>query len=192
MFNNVLSKNKGKYTCEGIVLDAGDGEFLVKGYVQTLHSNPTIMFWAANPATYGSSYTGSGIPFPNPDIAFENTPNRGAVKAVGGSFQFNVRFPNSYYTGLGTQHIEPSVHIKVCEKGGSGKLHTIKLGKGIPFRGLTYPSSNMNTVSRTSSLFYNGRDKQPIRTQEQTLRDSGFPESNIMPADFWGKTPPHS
>lgn len=192
MFNNALSNRKSKYTCEGVVLDSGEGEYLVKGYVQTLESDPTVMFWAANPATYGSSYTGSGIPYPNPVIAFENTPNRGAVKTKGGHFQFRIRFPNSYYTGLGMKAIQPSVHVKVCEKNGSGKIHTIKLGNGIPFRGLTYPSSGKNIRQRESSLFYKGRDQLPVRTQEQILRDSGFPETNIMPKNFWGKTPPHS
>ena len=30
----------------------------------------------------------------------------------------------------------------------------------------------------------------PIRGQETILRDSGFPEVNVMPKNFWGLKPP--
>jgi hypothetical protein len=189
--SNKLKNNTEAHSCEGVVLDSGDGEFTVKGNIKTLAANPTVLFWAANPPTYSSSFTGSGMPFPNPDIAYDNTPNRGAVKATGNSFEFKIRYPNSYYLGLGSQYVEPCVHIKVCGKSGSGKIHTIKLGKGIPFRSTTNTPSNLNINSRTSAMFYSGRGKLPIRTQEQILRDSGFPEENITPNNFWGGTPPH-
>jgi hypothetical protein len=48
-----------------------------------------------------------------------------------------------------------------------------------------------NTAARTNSLFYKGRDDLPIRTQEQILRDSGYPDKNIMPPNFWGLSIPH-
>ena len=35
-----------------------------------------------------------------------------------------------------------------------------------------------------------GKNKLPIRTQEQVLRDSSYPEDNRMPSDFWGLKPP--
>ena len=144
-----------------------------------------------NPPTYTTSYSGSGLPYPSPDIAYENTPNRGAVKASGGSFEFRVRYPNAYYIGLGSVYVEPCVHIKICEEGSDGKVSTIKLGNGIPFRMLTYPPSQPGTKARSCPKFYSGRTELPMRTQEQLLRDSGYPEENVMPQNFWGKAVPH-
>ena len=171
-------------SCKGIVLDSGEGEFVFNGSVATKTGDATILYWAANPPNYMENFSGSGLPYPNPDIAFENTPNRGAVKISGGAFSFRVRYPNSYYVGLGTVLVEPCVHFKVCEKGTDGTVHTIKLGHGVPFRMDTYPSK------RDSPLFYSGRDQLPIRTQEEILRSSGYPEKNTMPENHWGQKPP--
>ena len=107
------------------------------------------------------------------------------------NFEFKVSYPNSYYVGLGTAIVEPSCQIKVCGPNSDNKIHTIKLGHGIPFRMLTYPSS-FKTKSRKNPSFYDVRDNQPIRTQEQILRDSSFPSSNKMPEDFWGLAPPNN
>uniref|UniRef100_A0A6C0JEV2 Uncharacterized protein n=1 Tax=viral metagenome TaxID=1070528 RepID=A0A6C0JEV2_9ZZZZ len=183
--------SKEHHSCDGIVLDSGEGEYIVKGHINTKTPNATIMFWAANPPTYTTSYTGSGLPYPSADIAYENTPNRGAVKSNGGHFEFRVRYPNAYYMGLGSVYVEPCVHIKICEEGGDNKIHRIALGNGIPFRMLTYPPSLENTAARKSPMFYSGRSELPMRTQEQLLRESGYPESNVMPQNFWGKAVPH-
>ena len=50
--SNRLNNNADLHTCEGIVLDSGDGEFIVKGSVRSNISNPTVMFWAANLLIY--------------------------------------------------------------------------------------------------------------------------------------------
>ena len=177
-------------SCEGIVLDSGEGEYVVKGNISSL-GNSTILFWAANLPNYLTNFSGSGLPYPNPDIAYENTPNRGAVKSQGGSFEFKIRYPNSYYIGLGTVCVQPCCHIKVCDGNNDGKIHTIKLGNGIPFRMLTYPPTG-KTAPRSSPMFYDNREGLPVRSQEQVLRDSGYPESNKMPNDFWGLKPSES
>ena len=147
--------------------------------------NSRILFWAPNPPTYTSSYTGSGLPYPNPNVAYENTVNRGSVMAENGNFEFRLRYPNAYYIGLGSSYVSPCCHIKIC---GSDQIFTIKLGNGIPFRMLTYPPS-YGTVPRKDATFYSGRDKLPVRTQEQILRDSSYPSKNVMPKNFWGLRP---
>ena len=111
MCDNWKNQYSKKITCEGLVLDKGDGEYSVKGRINSL-GNSTLMYWAANPPTYNSSYSGSGLPYPNPDIAYENTPNRGLVKTTNGNFDFNIRFPNSYYIGLGSVYVNPYVILK--------------------------------------------------------------------------------
>ena len=179
-----------EFNCEGMVLDSGDGEYIVKGKVKN-GGNSNIMFWAPNPPTYVTSYAGSGLPFANPEMAYDNTPNKGMVKAKNGSFEFKVRYPNSYYMGLGTVCVEPCCHIKICGKKSDNKIHTIKLGNGIPFRMLTYPPTSETGRPRSSATFYSGGWELPVRTQEQICRDSGYPEVNKMPKDFWGLTPPN-
>lgn len=191
MCDNWRKEHSEEVSCEGIVLDSGDGEFIVKGHVNSLTSAPTVIFWAPNPPTYSSSYTGSGLPYPNSEIAYENTPNKGAVVAQGGHFKFRVRYPAAHYAGLGSVYLEPYVNIKICESGSTGKIQQIKLGNGIPFRSLTYPPIQPNTRPRKNVMFYSGRSKLPMRTQEQILRASGFPESNKMPENFWGGAVPH-
>lgn len=191
MCDNWKKDYSNQHSCDGIVLDSGNGEYIVKGHVNTKTPNANILFWAANPATYTGSFTGSGLPYPSADVAYENTPNRGAVKSEGGHFRFRVRYPNAYYMGLGSVYVEPCVFIKVCEEGGDNKVHRIRLGNGIPFRMLTYPPSLPQTAPRQNALFYAGRETLPIRTQEDILRASAYPSENKMPKNFWGMAVPH-
>lgn len=173
------------YSCEGVVEDKGSGEFSVSGKTSAPNGS-MILFWAANPPNYNTSYAGSGIPYPNPEVAFDHTPNKGAVRVKNGRFQFFIRYPSSFYAGLGTYYVEPHVYYKVCDGGGEeSKVHTIRVGNGIPFRMLTYPPPP-NTAPRRNVNFYAGRDLLPVRTQEQILRDSGYPTKDVMPKNFWG------
>lgn len=170
--------------CKYVVENPGKGEFVVRGNIEG--GAQKIVYYASNPVTYNSSFSGSGLPFPNPEVAFENTPNNGTVStSANGEFEFRIFYPNSYYMALGTIYIGPHVFIKAC---GSEKVHSIYLGDGIPYRMLTYPSPPY-TAPRSNPMFYSkgGRQLSPNRTQEQILRDSAFPDSNKMEADFWGK-----
>ena len=183
--NSYLDEN---LKCEGIVENVGNGEYLVKGKINGNSSDVLITYWAANPPTYNTSYAGSGLPFASPLMAYENTPNKGSVKTVNGTFQFRVRFPNSYYMALGTIYVKPHVNIKICDNQNS-ETHKIELGDGIPFRALSYGPPPV-TWPRYGPNFYSGRDQLEIRTQEQILRESAFPDKNVYPANFWGTKPP--
>ena len=64
---------------------------------------------------------------------------------------------NSYYQSLGTELIPPHVYIKLCNE---DKIHSIKLGDGLPFTSLG-PSServikNKNIMSQEEILLKNG------------------------------------
>jgi hypothetical protein len=179
-----------KMDCKGVVINAGAGDVVVQGEVKSKTSDPTIMFWAPNPPTWSQSYSGSGLPYHDSIQAYQQSPNVGAVKAVNRKFEFRIKFPNAYYVGLGSLYVPPVVHFKVCEDDCNQKeYHTIELGKGIPFRTLTYPSPPSNRP-RDSPMFYHCGKGLPIRTQEQVLRDSGYPEDNRTPDNFWGLKPP--
>ncbi len=194
--------------CKGVAINEGTGDITIQGEVKTKSENPTVVYWAPNPPTYSTSYSGSALPYHDSIQAYDNTPNIGAVRAENKSFKFQIKYPNSYYVGLGSLYVSPHVHFKICEetdqkslieniKNNSNNLspedngyHTIQIDEGIPFRTLTYPAPPSNNP-RISPMFYHcHRNQMPIRGQETILRDSGFPEVNVMPKNFWGLKPP--
>lgn len=175
-----------KYPCSGEIFTNGTGNIVIRGTIKSSDANPIVTYWAPNPPNYRTSYTGSALPYPNPSIAYENTPNKGKVRANNRRFEIRIKYPNSYYAGLGNVYMQPLVHFKICEKTcEQSKIFTLKLGEGAPFRMLTYPSPP-ETAPRCSPMFYYGRDRYPVRTQEQILIDSGYPKENKMPKNFWG------
>jgi hypothetical protein len=181
-----------KSLCSGVVVKETSGNVVVQGTLKEGKPNSKIMFFAANPAEITKqSFSGSGLPFPNPDIAFHNTSNVGAVNAVNGKFTIKINYPNAYYVGLGSLYIPPHIHLKLCEPGFDTKLHSIKLGEGIPYRTLNHPAPPSLNF-RVSPLFYDNRNL-PVRTQEQILRDSAYPVYDTIPPkipdNFWGLRP---
>jgi hypothetical protein len=150
-----------------------------------------LMYWAAAPLRVGFSFSGNGLPFANPAIAYENTPNKGEVELTGGNFQFTLNsVPNSYYIGNGTLYMPPHMTLKICQGNKCKDRHvSVKIDEGIPFRTLTYPSPP-SKKPRNSPLFY----LEPwhgARTQEEILRARAYPEKNITPDNFWGKAVPN-
>lgn len=179
-----------KDMCQGVIINEGSGEILVSGKVKSQSDSPMVRYWAASPADRLLSFSGSGLPFPNGEMAFQNTPNKGAVRAEGGEFSFRIRYPNAYYVGLGTLYVPPFVYLKVCEQGHEDVYHSIQIDGGIPYRTLTYPAPP-SMKPRNSPLFYHEPEqKKIVRSQEQILRESAYPDTNVMPDNFWGKKPP--
>jgi hypothetical protein len=148
-----------------------------------------IKYSAANPPTYNSNFSGSGLPYPTEEIAYDNTPNRGVVEIINGEFNFSIRYPNSYYINMGTIYIEPHVKLTIVDKDNNsiGEVKSINLGEGIPFRTLTWP---VQRDWNKGPLFYK-TNVDIVRTQYQILLDSAYPSKNVMPKNFWGMMPPH-
>ena len=165
--------------------------YTVRGKISTnpLSGRLFVKYIAANPPTYNTSFSGSGLPFANEDMAFENTPNSGVIEVIDSSFSLSIRYPNSYYINMGTVYVEPNIKLQLFNENNKsiGDSITVNLGKGIPFRSLTWPAlRNWNN----GPLFYNNGDL-PVRTQYQILLDSAYPSTNEMPNNFWGTMPPH-
>jgi hypothetical protein len=177
-----------KDVCQGAMINEGSGDILVSGTVKSSTSDPLIVYWAASPPTYSTAYSGSGLPYPNPEVAYNRTSNSGAIRAENRRFSFRIKYPNSYYVGLGSLYVPPHVHIKVCEPGMNDKYFSVQIDDGIPFRTLTYPAPPSNKP-RLSAIFYH-EPEQEARSQEQILYDGGYPETNTMPDNFWGLRPP--
>lgn len=173
-------------TCEGLVQHQENGNLTINGQLKGYENTTVdIIYWASAPATRGLSFSGSGLPYANPDQAYDNTPNQGASKAINGRFQISLKSPNAYYVGLGSLYVPPMVHVKVC---GDSTVHHIPIDKSIPFRTLTYPAPPSKNP-RSNAMFYYNKDL-PVRSQEQILRDSAYDASRPMPDNFWGLRPP--
>lgn len=118
------------------------------GYRQFVSPNCLINFWAAAPIDRMAIFAGSGLPFPNPEVAYENTPNKGSVYASNGHSEIRLRFPNSFYVSMGTILLPPHVLLKFCKP--KSLIHTVVLGKTISNKSLAslpgkYTRSNFAT-----------------------------------------------
>ena len=196
MCDSFKSAYKNLSLCDVDIVNKDNKSFLVngslKGSVLNLSNKNSLYlkFWAASPPTYGSNFSGSGLPFPNEEVAFEKSENIGSSDILNGNFSFSLRVPNSYYTNMGTVYVNPEVQIQVYDRNTNkpvSEIQHINLGEGIPYRTLTYPAQrNWNH----GPLFYKKDILPPIRTQEQILLDSAYPKTNKVPNNFWGKKPP--
>lgn len=180
---NLMTKNN-----HGIFVISG----MLKGNMLMLSATQqtVLHFIAANSPTYNSSFSGSGLPYPNEHVAFENTENEGIVEIINGRFSFSIRYPNSYYSEMGTILNPPQIKIRVCSKNGMNPLsdvQTIHLGNSIPYRTLTY-ANQRNYIN--GPFFYDNTSMPPVRSQYQILMDSKYPNVNKIPANFWGTKPP--
>jgi hypothetical protein len=182
IFNlNIKMKNNNAYMISGTI----DGSIGAMSNSEKLY----VKYSAPNPPTYNSNFSGSGLPFPTEEIAFENTPNKGVAEIVNGQFSFTIRYPNSYYINMGSVYVGPHVKLLIVDKDNRelSPVENIKLGQGIPFRTLTWPvQRNWNM----GPLFYENKDL-PVRTQYQILLDSAYPSTNKVPNNFWGTMPTH-
>lgn len=147
-----------------------------------------LKYWAANSPTYGQSFSGSGIPFANEHIAFQDTNNKGVAEIKGGQFSFNIKYPNSYIKNMGKTYVPPSVKIQFCSKDRDiSGVYEVTLGEGIPYRNVEYPRLR-NWLK--GPMFYCNVNL-PVRNQEQILRASAYPCQNKESISFWGQMPPH-
>ena len=165
------------------------GNFIINGTVKGLIGAEHVKFWASAQPTYTTGLAGSGLPYPNEYEAFQNTPNQGVVKIHNRHFSFPLNYPNSYYTNMGRKYVNPQVKFQFCDGRGNkiGNVQVLDLGNGIPFRSLTF--SKKRDMNNGPMWFCN--NNLPVRSQEQILRDSGYPSTNTEPINFWGTMPPH-
>lgn len=160
----------------------------IKGSINDTIKGHTIRYMAASPVEKRMSFSGSGLPYSSPLMAFDNSKNKGHIEVgLNNSFSFSIEMPSSYYTNLGTNLIPPSVYIKY-NNGISEITIDIQLAEPVPYRMLTYPSTN--TMARKNANFYQSILPLPVRTQEEILLSSSYPKKNAMYNNFWGLKPP--
>jgi hypothetical protein len=140
---------------------------------------PSINYLAASPATRGMSFTGSGLPYPSQDVAFQNSSKGNVELDINKKCMIDVNIPNSYYSA--TMEIVPPTLWIWFTKDGKKMISSIKLCDSIQFRSLTYPTQ------RTSAMFYN--NILPIQSQDKILLASAYGKNLIPSIDFWADKP---
>lgn len=170
-------------SCRCAVINKGDGEIVINGVT---NSGKKVVYWAAAPPTRGYSFSGSSLPYPNTQSAYDNTCNKGAVYVNDGKFSFKIKQPNSYYNE-NWELVKPHVNIKVCNENDDGETTVISVSDSIPYRSLDHPTE------RTSVNFYSDyshiSNRVPcVRGQNQILLSSAY---GLKRNTFWGDMPPH-
>ena len=124
-----------------------------------------IYYFAANTPDRLTTFSGSGLPFPNKEVAFEGSSNIGRkiINNKNKKFSLNLLRPNSYYKDDYTI-VEPEVIIKFLLKNKKTRVLTIPIDNKIPHRYL---------------LMNKNKDKElKIETQEKKLLRNQYP--NIL------------
>jgi hypothetical protein len=163
-----------------------DGTVTVTGSFTALGMGPQTIAWsAAAPVTRGISFAGSGQPYPNKEIAYENTPNKGVIETVDGSFQITLKdIPAGYYTGLGSVYIPPLIEFH-----GTSKTEPVRKAvatlwindTAAPYRWLGGSPATQRPTPNTEdstgrAMYYAGRDELPLfDNQEALLRAKAYP-----------------
>ena len=135
----------------------------ITGSIKNYAMFKNIIIIAPNPIDRMSNYTGSGLPFPNYEIAFENTPNIHKID-TSGVFDISFKYPNSFYMPDGINKIKPSVYFVFTANDTKSfrlqyELHDINALRTL-----------VNRSSRKTPEFYGAKDYiLPIDTAEKVM-----------------------
>jgi len=121
--------------------------------------------FAPNPIDRMMNYAGSGLPFPCPFIAFENTPNKFII-AENGDIRVIFQKPNSYYTEDTQKKVPPSLFVKLVEKNNTIPIYIqFALEDKLPLKTMYY------RPERTGPDFYQRKaDVIGVQSQEKIIR----------------------
>ena len=98
-----------------LIIKKKDNKILVSGGVKNPSLYQNMFIIAPNPPDRRTSYSGTSLPFPSEEIAFENTKNFMEIKKDG-KIDVEFLFPNSYYTPDGYTKIKSPVIIYLDDK----------------------------------------------------------------------------
>jgi hypothetical protein len=151
---------------EYVYLNVNQHNFMLylNGYIKYPHYYSKIVIIAPNPIDRMINYSGSGLPFPNEYIAFENTPNYILVDETQQIVDIKFKYPNSYYSPNGKNKILPSIFIQLTENNGKHFQLQYELIDLVNMRTL------INRESRNGPEFYSSKDDiLPISTSENVM-----------------------
>lgn len=137
----------------------------IKGNVNNPQNYKQMMLIAPNPIDRMTNYSGSGLPFPCSEIAFDNTPNKILIDASG-VFSTTFKYPNSFYAQNGIDKIVSSVFFILYQNDNNVVHKRIELDDWCVLRTLT------NRSARKNPEFYASKDYLlPIANAETVMRE---------------------
>lgn len=135
----------------------------IEGKIINPKAYQVMELFAANPIDRMMNYAGSGLPFPCPFIAFENTPNKLQISASG-EIKTTFKKPNSYYTEDTQKRVPPSLFVKLVETNQPIYIQ-FALDDNLPLRTMYY------RPERTGPDFYQRKaDVLGVQSQEKIIR----------------------
>jgi hypothetical protein len=153
-----------EYTSFSVAFNGDHSLLQISGAVKNNALYNSVVIIAANPIDRMSNYSGSGLPFPNYEIAFENTPNIHKVDSSG-TFNIPFKYPNSFYTPDGINKIIPSIYFVITDNANNSFRIQYELHDIVALRTL------VNRSSRKNPEFYAAKDYiLPIDTAENVMR----------------------
>lgn len=183
-----------------------DGTVSVTGKITGLGVEAQKITWsAAAPVTRGLGFNGAGMPYPNKEIAYENTPHSGVVHSVDGSFSIQLKdIPAGYYSGLGSIYVPPLITFDSVTKSGKRFQSTLWINDtAAPYRWISGAPSTMKPETDSAdstgrAMYYLGRESLPLfENQEAQLRARGYPGDMTArgwpeadDAKPWARVPP--
>ena len=126
--------------------------------------NNKVYYYAANTPDRLTNFSGSGLPFPSREVAFEGSPNIGRKLINNETKQFRLELlrPNTYYDE-NYELVEPEVIIKYLSKNNKTRVLNIPIDNKIPFRSLLQ-NKNKKEINKI------------IETQEKKLLKNQYPD----------------
>lgn len=144
------------------------GALELSGSITNRNAYQKVEIIAPAPIDRMMNYSGSGLPFPCAEIAFENTPNRIHVDASG-KFQGRFAYPNSYYTHDAFNKIVSSVFAVLHPK--DSRVEPIVVRMELPEQVPLTVRTLTHRPKRTSPEFYRVKeDIIGVRGAEDTMR----------------------
>ena len=110
---NKSTFNSSNGICHGTITSDG-WNIRVQG-VCKVHASK-LRYAAAAPPDLRMSYMGSGLPFPNEQVAYEGSPNVGEAPLDSGEFSFDITNPNYYYKNNGSVLVQPHIMFTIGDQ----------------------------------------------------------------------------
>ena len=156
-----------EYTSFSVAFNGDHSLLQITGSVKNNALYNSVVINAANPIDRMTNYSGSVLPFPNYEIAFENTPNIHKVDSSG-TFNISFKYPNSFYMPDGINKIIPSIYFVITD-GTNGANNSFRIQYEL--HDIVALRTLVNRSARKNPEFYAAKDYiLPIDTAENVMR----------------------
>ena len=161
-----MTSSKKTFENESVQCDVEflmNGDLHITGKVSNSSKYVHMRVFAARHVDRLMNYSGSGLPFPCAQVAFDQSPN---VKDIDNKGTFDVMFtyPNGYYLNDAKEKVPPSIFFLLAEAGKQPMFVQFKLPDPLPLRTLGY------RPNRQGPLYYSVKeDLVPIASAQDTM-----------------------